>query len=338
MDALISIVRAPVMIAADTPDPDRSSIARPLGDPLVEILHLLKLTGTFYCQARLSAPWGIEVPAFDGVLSLVMVTQGRCWLTLGAQASVCVDQGSLVLLTGGAAHSLRSAPDVGTRGLDTLPVNKITEIYETLDYGGGGETTHVMYGVVRIDHAAGAFMISQLPDLLRVDTWSEDAGSWLQATLQFIAREARDLRPGGETVITRLADVVVIEAIRRWIAAAPEANSGWLKAARDPQIGRAIMAIHRAPATDWTVGRLAAAAGMSRSSFCARFSALIGVPAMQYVTLWRMHLARAALQDTTKPLAQIAAEFGYQSEPAFCRTYKRIFRETPGTVRRRRAG
>ena len=191
-----------------------------------------------------------------------------------------------------------------------------------------------MYGVVRIDHAAGLFLMSQLPDLLRVDTWSEDAGSWLQATLQFIAQEARDLRPGGETVITRLADVVVIEAVRRWIATAPDANSGWLKAARDPQIGRAITAIHRAPATDWTVTRLAAVAGMSRSSFCARFTDLIGVPAKHYVTLWRMHLARAELQETSKPLAQISSESGYQSEPAFCRTYKRVFGETPGAVRR----
>ncbi|MEM8917099.1 MAG: cupin domain-containing protein, partial [Pseudomonadota bacterium] len=241
------------MDAVDPHVPNPDAIAQPLGDPLGEILHLLKLTGTFYCQSRLTAPWGVAIPGFDGVMSFAVIIGGRCWMTVGDGAPFQVEKGNLVLMTHGAPLSFRSALDEPLLTLEQLPIRKVTDLYETLEYGGGGEETSIMYGIVRIDHAASGMLMDLLPDVLRIDTWNEDAGGWLQSTLQFIAREARELRPGGETVITRLADVVVIEAIRRWINTAPEADRGWLKAARDPQIGRAIMAIHRTPAHGWSV-------------------------------------------------------------------------------------
>lgn len=317
------------------PDPD--AIAQPIGDPLGEILHLLKLTGTFYCQSRLTAPWGVAIPGFPGVLSFAVIIGGRCWLTIGEKEPFQVEKGDLVLMTSDAPVSFRSALDAELLTLEQLPIRKVTELYETLDYGGGGAETSIMYGLVRIDHAASGMLTALLPDVLKIDPWEEDAGSWLQGTLQFIAREARELRPGGETVITRLADVVVIEAIRRWLNNSPDADRGWLRAARDAQIGRAIIAIHRAPAADWTVESLASVAGMSRSAFSARFTSLVGTPAMQYLATWRMHLARERLLATTQPIGTIAADLGYQSEPSFNRAFKRVFDEPPGMVRKRQS-
>ena len=313
-------------------DPD--AIARPIGDPLGEILHLLKLTGTFYCQSRLTAPWGVAIPGFPDVMGFAVVIGGHCWLTVGDDEPISIEKGDLVLMTNGAPISFRSDLDTPLRTLEELPIQKVTEMYETLEYGGGGAETSLMYGLVRIDHAASGMLMTLLPDVLKIDPWEEDAGSWLQGTLQFIAREARDLRPGGETVITRLADVVVIEATRRWLNSAPDADRGWLKAARDPQIGRAVVAIHRAPACDWTVDMLAEVAGMSRSAFSARFTSLVGTPAMQYVAVWRMHIARQKLLETSHPIGIIAADVGYQSEPAFNRAFKRVFHHPPGQVRK----
>ena len=317
-------------------DPD--AVARPLGDPLGEILHLLKLTGTFYCQSRLSAPWGVAAPAFEGVMSFVLVASGRCWLMVEGEPPLLIEEGGFALMTRGAPHSLRSDPDAPDADLETLPVRQVTPLYETLEYGGGGETTALTYGIVRIDHAAGGMLRELLPDVLKIDAWRDEAGGWLRETMRFIAREARELRPGGETVITRLADVVVVEAIRRWLATAPEADRGWLKGVRDPQIGRAVIAVHRAPAEEWTVESLAKAAGMSRSAFSGRFSELVGTSAMRYLTLWRMQLARTTLLENSQSLAAIAEEVGYHSEPAFCRAFKRVFRETPGEVRARGRG
>ena len=139
---------------------------------------------------------------------------------------------------------------------------------------------------------AGQQLIAQLPKVLQIDTWGDEEGSWLQSTLRFIAREARALRPGGETVITHLADILIIQAIRTWIDSAPEANQGWLAALRDAHAGKALAAIHREPAKDWTVASLAKEVGMSRSGFSARFTSLVGESAMRYLTMWRMQLAR----------------------------------------------
>ncbi|MEM1075865.1 MAG: AraC family transcriptional regulator [Pseudomonadota bacterium] len=314
------------------PDPD--ALAQPIGDPLGEILHLLKLAGTFYCQSRMTAPWGVSIPGFPGVLSFAVITHGRCFMKVGDDDPFEVEKGDLVLITNGAPVGFFSSEDSPLLTLEEMPIRKVTELYETLEYGGGGAETGIMYGLVRIDHAASGMLMRLLPDVLKIDPWEEDAGSWLQATLQFIAKEARELRPGGETVITRLADVVVIEAIRRWLNSAPDANRGWLKAARDPQIGRTIIAIHRAPAAKWTVESLAEVAGMSRSAFAARFTELVGVPAIQYLATWRMHLARERLVSTDQTISQIAAEIGYLSEPAFNKAFKRVFDAPPGKIRR----
>ncbi len=314
--------------------PDPHALAQPIGDPLGEILHLLKLTGTFYCQSRMSAPWGVSIPGFPEILSFAVITHGRCFMRVGEDVPFEVEKGDLVLMTNGAPVGFSSSKDTPLLKLEELPIRKVTELYETLEHGGGGAETGIMYGLVRIDHAASGMLMALLPDVLKIDPWEEDAGSWLQATLQFIAREARELRPGGETVITRLADVVVIEAIRRWLNSAPDANRGWLKAARDQQIGRTIVSIHRAPAANWTVESLAQVAGMSRSAFSARFTELVGVPAIQYLATWRMHLARERLIATDQPISQIVAEIGYLSEPSFNKAFKRVFKVPPGKIRR----
>ena len=123
-----------------------------------------------------------------------------------------------------------------------------------------------------------------------------DPGSeWIHPTLRLLAAEARQQRPGGEAVITRLADIIVIQAIRAWLDGDPAARPGWLGALRDPYIGQAIALIHADPARAWTVAALAAELAMSRSAFAARFTELVGEPAMQYVTTWRIHVALTAM-------------------------------------------
>jgi AraC-like DNA-binding protein len=132
-------------------------------------------------------------------------------------------------------------------------------------------------------------------------------------------------------VITRLADVLVIQAIRTWLESAP--RTGWLGALADPQIGRAIALVHRAPERDWSVAALAAEVAMSRSAFAARFTALVGEPAMAYVTRWRMHLALERLTGG-QTVARIAGDLGYRSEAAFSRAFTRVVGESPSAARR----
>ncbi|MES2934443.1 MAG: AraC family transcriptional regulator [Pseudomonadota bacterium] len=302
-------------------------------DPLGEALHLLRLTGTLYCRAELTAPWGIEMPPLAGLMTFHVVTAGRAWLEVEGAEPRLLEPGRLTLIPHGTPHCFRSDSLAESKPLFEIPVEKVSDRYEIMRYGGGGDITHVICGVVRFDHVAAKRLIDLLPQVLQIDTWDDDDASWLQSTLRFIMREARELRPGGETVITRLADILVIQAIRSWLESAPEANRGWLGALRDKQIGRALASIHKAPEIEWNVASLAKEIGMSRSAFSARFTDQVGESAMQYVTQWRMQLAHTHLQDTCEPLSAVAGRFGYQSEAAFCRAFKRMFGVAPGSLR-----
>ena len=312
----------------------RTSSAIPeITDPLGEALHLLRLNGTFYCRSELKAPWGVEMPPFEGRMLFHVVTAGKCWLEVEGEEPLLLQQGSLALVTQGQGHTIRSGQSDEVLPLFDIPVEHVSDRYEIMRHGGGGELTHLTCGVVSFDHVAGQQLIALLPKVLQIDTWEEEEGSWLQSTLRFIAREARELRPGGETVITHLADILIIQAIRSWLDSAPDANRGWLAALRDRQIGRALNAIHSEPEKAWSVASLAKEVGMSRSGFSARFTQLVGDSALRYLTRWRMQLARTKLVETKATLSVLADSLGYQSEAAFCRAFKREFGVTPGSLR-----
>ena len=155
-----------------------------------------------------------------------VVTAGRCWLEVEGDEPRLLQQGSLALVPHGTGHCIRSSPTAEAEPLFEIPVEQVSDRYEIMRYGGDGELTQLTCGVVRFDHVAGQKLIKLLPRVLQIDTWDNDESNWLQSTLRFIAREARELRPGGETVITHLADILIIQAIRSWIDSAARSRSG----------------------------------------------------------------------------------------------------------------
>jgi AraC-like DNA-binding protein len=134
-------------------------------------------------------------------------------------------------------------------------------------------------------------------------------------------------------MVTRLADILVIAVLRSWLSEAPQAETGWLAGVRDPRLGRALFAIHERPAHPWDLASLGKEAGMSRSAFSGRFTTVVGEPAMQYLTRWRLQLAHRELQQTPDGLGEIAQRVGYSTEAAFCKAFKREFGVTPSSVR-----
>lgn len=307
----------------------------PSSDPLGEVLQLLRLTGVLYCNAELTDPWGIEIPQLTGVMNVEVVTSGHCWIELEGQAPVFMPEGSLVLIPRGKMHKLRGKPGDKTTKLEDIAVERIGDRFETMHFGGGGQTTHVTYYGVRFDPYLADRLLRLLPDMLHLRTQVDD-GSWLQSTIRFIAQEARQRLPGSETVVTRLADILVIQAIRAWIESVREEEHGWIAALHDRQIGKSMSLMHRRPERDWRVHSLAQETGMSRSAFSARFADLVGEPPMQYLTGLRMQLAHRELRETSDTLARIAERVGYQSEPAFNRAFKRVMGMPPGAVRKHR--
>ncbi len=304
-------------------------------DPLGEALHFLRLSGTFYCRSEFTAPWALALPAMKDCLIFHVVTAGECRLEVEGADARLLRPGDLALVPHGEGHRLASETDVAAAKLFDLPREAVSDRYEILRYGGGGASTTVICGVVRFDHPAAQHLVRLLPKLISVDAWNSPEMEWIQSTLRFMAAEARELRAGGETIITRLADILVIQAIRAWIARDPAAQTGWLGALRDRQIGRAIALIHRDPARSWTVASLATHVGMSRSAFAARFTQLVGEPAMQYATRWKMLAALMWLREDDAPLGVLASRLGYESEAAFSRAFKRFIGVSPGAARRR---
>jgi AraC-like DNA-binding protein len=308
--------------------------ARASVDPLGEALHFLRMSGTFYARSELTEPWGVALPPMSDFLMFHVVTSGRCWLEVEGAEGRLLHPGDLALVPHGEGHRLVSKPGGPAADLFDLPREEIGERYEVLRHGGGGAATSLVCAAVRFDHPAAHRLIAVLPRMIHIEASSLPHLDWIQGTLRFMAAEARAMRPGGEAVITRLADILVIQAIRSWMEQDPAAQTGWLGALQDKQIGRAISLIHRDPARGWTVASLAAEAAMSRSAFAARFTELVGEPAMHYVARWRMNVAVTWLKENDAPLGDVAGRLGYRSEAAFSRAFKRFVGTSPGAVRR----
>ena len=171
-----------------------------------------------------------------------------------------------------------------------------------------------------------------LPDLLHTP---RDAGlGWQAGAAGLLCQEARTPGPGSEAVLTHLAGLLAIGAVRQWLAEA-DPDQGFGRALHTPELRRALDAIHADPTTPWTLADLARTAGMSRSSFSKAFTDTIGASPMRYTTRWRMSVAREWLVDGTTTVDEAADRLGYRSRAAFSRAYKASTGESPGHTRRR---
>jgi AraC-like DNA-binding protein len=303
-------------------------------DPLAEALHYLRMNGAFYCRSELSAPWGMTLMPMPGCMWFHVVCAGRAWVESGAAAPLLLAPGELALVPHGEGHRLRSEPGAPAPEIMALEREVVSDRYEVIRHGGGGTPTALICGAVRFEHAAARSVVDLLPDVIHVVAADAPRTDRLFGTLALLAAEAIELEPGGEAVITRLADIVVIQALRWWIETDPAARTGWLGALRDPQMGRAVALIQREPARPWTLAALAGEVAMSRSAFAARFTQLVGEPPMEYVTRWRMHVALTALMHDGATASELAHRLGYRSEAAFARAFKRVVGVPPGAVKR----
>jgi AraC-like DNA-binding protein len=305
------------------------SLARSSDTGLADALHDLRVAQTRYCRSELTAPWGLEIPAADLIL-FHFVAQGRCLLEADG-TELTLAAGDLVVFPHGHPHVLMDAPGRVTPDILRLPKHELGEYSSVLVHGGPGAQTVVLCGGARFDPPDQP-LVPHLPEVLHLPAAHE-----LRAITDVMSDEASTLRPGGETVLTRLSDILLIHAVRAWLERSPLAHEGWLGALRDEHIGRALAEMHRQPQRRWTVASLAAVAHMSRSSFAERFTKLVGEAPLAYLTRRRMRLATRLLRDAQLLPAEVAAHVGYDSVPAFSRAYKRVVGVPPGAARRQAA-
>lgn len=310
-------------------------LRRPV-DPLGEALHTLRMSGTFYCRSEVTAPWGIDLPPMKDTLLFHVVLAGECWVEMPGGGKHLLRAGDFALLPHGSGHLLKGDPSAPLTKLFDIPREILGDRYEFLRHGGGGDASTIICGAVTFEHPTAKRVVRMLPQILTIDSASPTS-DWILSAVRMMIGEAREMRPGGDTIISRASDILVIQAIRTWLDHDPEARKGWLGALQDKQIGHALALIHRDPVEPWSVASLAERVGMSRSAFAARFMSLVGESPMHYVRQWRMEVAVTWLKETDATVGELAEKLGYQSEAAFNRAFKTFMGVTPGSVRRQAA-
>jgi AraC family transcriptional regulator, alkane utilization regulator len=305
-------------------------------DVLADILQSIHLQSTLYCRAKMGAPWGFRVSK-RAVASFHIVTGGTCWLTVeGIDKSVLLTEGDLVILPHGHAHTMTDHPETPvTRLEDLVPKQPVGRDGIFYGEGQGAVTTLVCGGLQLEDHTTNP-LFSILPPFLHLKSRHGQSNPWLQAIVQLVKAEASANQPAAETIITRLSEVLFIQAVRAYMSTVSDGDTGWFNALKDPQIGQALTLIQHQPEEPWTVESLACRVSLSRSAFSAKFKQLVGESPMQYVTRVRLTKAAALLRTNSATLVEVATSIGYDSEVAFSKAFRRYFGMAPGAYRQGR--
>ena len=313
-------------------------------DALSEVLHTVKFTGGLFLEARFTAPWCVtaQVTAEDcrpflasseHVIAYHYVLEGRLVLQLDGQAPIEVEAGEIVLLPGNDPHLLGSAVGLKPLSADELIQPAQNGGLALIEYGGGGPATRIVCGFLGTDETRHP-LFATLPRILVQNVREGAAKALVEASVSFAAQELSAGRLASSAVMSRLSELLFVEAVRSYAEALPDDQASWLKGIRDPYVGRALALIHRSLREDWSTAALARAVALSRSAFAQRFTEAVGMPPMRYLTYWRLKLAQEQLR-AGRAIAQIAADVGYESEAAFSRAFKREFGVSPARWRSR---
>jgi AraC-like DNA-binding protein len=208
----------------------------------------------------------------------------------------------------------------------------------TFQIGGGGEATRFVCGYFGCERHAARLFLNGLPAMIRINTRGDVAGEWLESSIRHVLSEAASGGPGRTALLSKMAEALFIETLRRYMERLPTEQIGWLAGARDPVVGTALALLHRKPSHPWTVAELATEAGSSRAVVAKRFTLLLGEPPLTYLARWRLQLAARKLRTTQQAILQVASDVGYQSESAFNRAFKREFGLPPALYRKTLTG
>ncbi|MDQ1079616.1 AraC family transcriptional regulator [Pseudoroseomonas cervicalis] len=292
------------------------------GDPLSEVLAALGARSARHTRLEAAGDWALSFPA-RARLKFVAQLRGACWIRVEGQPPLALAEGDTFLL-GDIAYSVASHPELTPAEGAPLYANG-----QSVARLGGAESVAIGGGIAFAAGAAG-FLLEALPRFLHLPRQDPAAAS-VTHILRLLEAEAaqEEARPGGALVRDRLAEILLVEAIRAHIAGLGEALPGWVGALRDRRIAAALRLLHGDLAHPWTVGELAARTGMSRSAFAALFTRKVGRPPLDYLAQWRMLLARRLLDQGGLPVSEIAARVGYASPSAFGHAFSRRLGHTP---------
>ncbi len=316
-------------------------------DALSDVLHVLRLTGAVFLDAEFTAPWcvrstsGQHTPAppspSEHIVFFHWLIAGQCRARLATGGETFeIAAGDLLLMPNDDTHLMGSDLQA-----DPVPAQSLVKPAANggllrIEHGGGGETTRFVCGFLACDKRLSRPVLDALPGMIRVSFGDDPAAAWFRSLLRVGAEETLARRPGSDSVLAKLSELLFVEAIRRYGESMPAEQTGWLAGLRDRFVGKALTLMHQSPGKAWTVDALANEVGLSRSALAQRFTELLGQPPMQYLTRWRLTVGAQSLRNDGASLATVAEQIGYESEAAFNRAFKREFGMPPATWRRTR--
>lgn len=312
-------------------------------DPLSDVLRAVRLDGAFFYQVEASTPWSAYatgaryllpqvLPAAEHLIPYHILLSGSCWASLAGKPPVRMEAGDVIVFPHGDPHLMSSGKDFPfTLAADDSPPRRYPE---TVFLGPDGDRdTTLVCGFLGCDVRPYNPLLSALPECIHVAGLAE---GWLGQFPRQVVEESRAGRAGSETMLTRMAELMFIEVIRKHLTTIPEEQQGWLAGLRDPIVGPALSKLHEEPGRDWSLAELARVTRSSRSVLAERFTTIVGLPPMQYLTRWRLQLAAEMLRRTSSKVASIASAVGYESEAAFSRAFKRETGASPAVWRQSR--
>lgn len=313
-------------------------------DPLSDLLRVVRLDGAYFYAVEAVSPWSVEtaaareltpriMPAAEHLISYHIVTEGHCFGGLVGAAPAELVRGDVIVFPQGDAHIMSSErdrrPGAGVHRVFS------TRFRETVMLGAGAPDTTFVCGFLGCDRGPFNPLLATLPRQLHVRGLSHDAFGGLTREL---VEDSRLGKAGAEGVLTRLAELMFIAVLRRYLEGLPPEHTGWLAGLRDELVGRVLTLLHDRPGHPWTLDELAREAASSRSNVAKRFTELVGQPPMQYLTEWRMQVAANLLRQSGNKVSAIGTAVGYDSEAAFSRAFKKATGVAPGAWRDRRRG
>ncbi|GKS63169.1 AraC family transcriptional regulator [Nitrospira sp.] len=314
-------------------------------DVLSDVLKAVKLDGAVFFNGEFSSPWCARQPDACSMASYLsagskhviiyhLMTEGRGYARVGENGrAISLEAGDIIMIPHGDAHLMGNGPSV-------KPVDSSEQLRKVLaegkmlsQFGGGGELTRLVCGYMTCDPQLSQVFLAGLPSIVKVHIRDNPSGRWVEDTLRYSVNHAEVSGPGSAAVIAKLSEVLFVETLRRYIEKLPQTQTGWLAGVRDPEVGKALALLHQQPAHPWTIASLAEAVGLSRSVLAERFRHYLSDTPMGYLTRWRLQLAAQLLASTSKSVAEVAGDVGYESEPSFNRAFKREFGVPPARYR-----
>jgi AraC-like DNA-binding protein len=327
-------------------------------DTLSDLLRSVRLRGAVFYYVSFRGRWAAGapearevaqavMPGCDHVMEYHMIAKGSGWAAVAGLPPVRLQAGDVVLFPQGDRHIVSSAPGMEPDGVDPelllnennrrlpLPISFQEGIVQAGSLPIDSADAVVVCGFLGCDLRPFNPLIAALPRILHLP--ASRTGGWIANAIDQAVLESNERRPGGDAVLERLSEMMFVDAARRYLDSLPEDSVGWLAGLRDRYVGKALALIHERPERQWTVDELAHEVGLSRSALHERFLQYLGQPPMQYLASWRIQLAARLLRESSRIVADIAGEVGYDSEAAFARAFKRLVGVPPAAWRKTQA-